>query len=423
MSTVSHGRYHLPRLLLHQRPFLALWATLVVQTLTAMTLALPPVLAPAVAPLLGYEVEHVGFLVGAAYIPAMFSGLLGSSYVPRYGALRLSQLAMVLCAVSLALMTVGSMAAFLMAAALLGVGYGLTNPTSAKILGEHTPANRRGLIFSLKQTGVPLGIALAGSAGAWLFATFDWQVTLWIAAALCVLVALSLQPTVTTFDRQLEPGRVLNAKALFAPLAEVLSISLLRRLAFVSLIYAFVQVSVVTFLVAHLHLTFGLPLTLAAGALAAAQVTSVIARPFWGWCADKSGRPALLLGLLGLGSALTCLALALLPAQAPLAAILAASLCCAATAIGWNGVFYAELITQAGPGKLATVTGAVQFLTFMGAMLGPIVVATVVSQTNSYAAGMFGLSILVGCTAAWLLLSQRPRATMSDGSEHNQPNL
>lgn len=372
-----------------------------------MTLSLAPVLAPAVAPLLGYEVERVGFFIGAAYIFAMFSGLLGSSYVPRFGALRLSQLSMVLCAVALALMTLEVLPALLLAAALLGVGYGLTNPTSAKILGEHTPAHRRGLIFSLKQTGVPLGIALAGFAGPWLFAWLGWQATLWVAAGVCAVVALALQPTAKIFDQFSVQESPPNFRALFAPLTNVLTKPPLRRLAGVSSIYALVQVSITTFLVAHLHLSFGLTLPLAAGTLAAAQFTSVIARPLWGWCADWTGRPAMLLGLIGLGSALSCLILALLPTDAPLAALVVASLACAATAIGWNGVFYAELINRAGPGQLATVTGGVQFLTFMGAMLGPVLFATLVSVTNSYSAGMFGLAVLAGGAAVWLLVSQR----------------
>jgi len=304
-------------------------------------------------------------------------------------------------------MTLESLPALLIAAVLLGVGYGLTNPTSAKILGEHTPIHRRGLIFSLKQTGVPLGIALAGSAGPWLYAWLGWHATLWVAAGLCALVALALQPTVKTFDQLLVSDSSPNLKALFAPLFNVMIEPALRRLAAVSLVYALVQVSVVTFLVAHLHLSFGLSLPVAAGTLSAAQIVSVIARPLWGWCADRSGRPAKLLGLLGIGSALSCAALALLPADSSWLALVMASLACAATAIGWNGVFYAELINQARPGQLATVTGGVQFLTFMGAMIGPVLFATVVAITNSYSAGMFTLAVLVSAAAIWLLVSQR----------------
>lgn len=262
---------------------------------------------------------------------------------------------------------------------------------------------------------MPIGIALAGSAGPWAYARFDWHVTLWIAAGLCALVAIGLQPSVKTFDQALVRMTPPDLKALFAPLVNVLAESALRRLAGVSMVYALVQVSVVTFLVAHLHLSYGLSLPLAAGTLAAAQFTSVIARPLWGWCADSSGRPAMLLGWLGLGSALSCVILAFLPPDASLVALVAASLFCAATAIGWNGVFYAELINRAGPGQLATVTGGVQFLTFMGAMIGPILFATVVSLTDSYSAGMFVLAILASTAATWLLISQRKEAALGVG--------
>lgn len=394
-----------------QRPFLALGLTLAVQTLTAMTLALPAVLAPAVAPALGYEVEQVGFLTGLVYILAMLSGLLSSSYVPRFGPLRMSQAAMLGCALGLVLMTTQWLMAFLLAAVVIGLGYGLTNPTSATILGEHTPANRRGLIFSLKQTGVPLGIAMAGSLGPWLFDWRGWEFVALAAAGLCVLVALVLQPAIKVFDHNLEPELRLNWRALFRPLAQMARSFALRRLAMVSLIYAMVQVSLVTFLVAHLTLTYGLELAVAAGVLALAQLTSIIARPLWGWRADLTGKPARLLGLIGLGTAASCTALALIPVGAPIFVLILVSIACAATGIGWNGVFYAELINQAGKGELATVTGAVQFLTFMGAMGGPVLVAAVVSWTDSYSTAFILLAILVLIAAGGLLASEARRAT------------
>ena len=389
-----------------QRPFVALALTLAVQTLTSITMTLPAVLAPAAAPLLGYRVEQVGYLIGLAYVLAMVSGLLSGSYVPRFGPLRMSQAGLFLCAAALAAMTHGSVPAFVVAGLLVGVAYGLTNPTAATLLGEHTPAHRRGLIFSIKQTGVPAGVALAGSLGPRLFESLGWQGTLLVAAAICTAVAIVLEFYVRQFDHSLVPGLRLRWRALVAPLGQVMRRTALRRLAFVSLLYAQVQVSLITFLVAHLTITHGLDLAHAAGVLALAQLSSVLARPFWGWLADRTGAPARLLGLLGIGTAVSCAALALLPVGSPMLALLLASLACAATGIGWNGVFYAELIHRAGKTELATVTGGVQFLTFTGAILGPILFARVVSWSDSYQAALLVLVGLALSGALWLLLAR-----------------
>ena len=50
----------------------------------------------------------------------------------------------------------------LIAASLIGVGYGLVNPAAAAILAYHSPLNARGLFFSIKQTAVPVGFGLSG---------------------------------------------------------------------------------------------------------------------------------------------------------------------------------------------------------------------------------------------------------------------
>ena len=80
------------------QPLLALASTLLVQTLASLVLTAPSVLAPAVAPTLGLGAERVGLFVGAAYLAAMLSGLASGHWVARIGAVRLTQAAMLACA-------------------------------------------------------------------------------------------------------------------------------------------------------------------------------------------------------------------------------------------------------------------------------------------------------------------------------------
>jgi hypothetical protein len=56
-----------------------------------------------------------------------------------------------------------------------------------------------------------------------------------------------------------------------------------------------------------------------------------------------------------------------------------------ASAVGWNGVFLAEVARSAPAGQVGTATGGTQFFTFGGAMLGPPVFTALVSATGSYA--------------------------------------
>ena len=60
-------------------------------------------------------------------------------------------------------------------ALVMGTGYGPVTPSSSAILVDRTPENRRAFVFSLKQTGVPIGGALAGAIIPALILAIGWK--------------------------------------------------------------------------------------------------------------------------------------------------------------------------------------------------------------------------------------------------------
>ena len=379
---------------LAKRPALALAVTLAVQTLAALSQSTPAVLAPVIANELQIGAQHIGNFTGVLYIFAMLSGLVLSGRIEQIGALRFSQVAMWMCCAGLAVSAAGHALTFVVAAALIGVGYGLANPTAASILGRHAPAHRRGLLFSIKQTGVPLGIALAGLMVPLALDLAGWRVTLLVSASLCAACALALQPSARVFDRDKKAVSDSAANSPFAPLLSVLGNPLQRLLALTSLVYACTQVCFLVFLVAYLTLQLQVSLGFAAFVLATAQLASVFGRPLWGWLGDRCGQPGILLGLLGPASGVACLLLGTLSADASAARIVATAMLCGLTAVGWNGVFFAELVRHARVSEVATLTGGVQFMTFGGAMTGPVLFALAISLGASYGTTFVMLSAL-----------------------------
>jgi MFS family permease len=360
----------------------------------------------------GVGEETIGFFTGLVYLMALSSGLFLSVYINRFGAIRFSQVAMLACAVGLFAAAMTSLPFLVIAALLLGVGYGLANPTAAVILGRHAPLNRRGVFFSLKQTGVPLGIALAGLCVPPLLSLFGPHGASLAVAGLCLLCALGLQPLVRVFDHeQLASAAQHGTRNNWTdPIRLVFQSPPLRRLGFVSVVYAATQVCFLTFLVVYLSVERGMTLALAASTLAIGQVSSVIGRPLWGWLADRTGEPAPILGFLGLGMSVACVFLAWLAPDPDLFLAYGVSLFCGLTAVAWNGVFYAELVRQSDPSKLAEITGGVQALTFGGAMTGPVVFGLAVSALGSYQPAYIGLAILPAVAGLAVLLGGRRRS-------------
>src|SRR5436190_1441853 len=56
-----------------------------------------------------------------------------------------------------------------------------------------------------------------------------------------------------------------------------------------------------------------------------------------------------------------------------------------ASAIGWNGVFVAEVARIAPAGDIAQATGATLGMTYFGVVVGPFIFWAIVTATASYA--------------------------------------
>src|SRR5678816_1366245 len=88
----------------------------------------------------------------------------------------------------LALAATGWWPLLVIAAIMMGLGYGPSPPAGNRILAATVPARHRSLIFSIKQAGAPLGGALAGVILAPTAAGWGWQAAL--AISIGVLAAV-----------------------------------------------------------------------------------------------------------------------------------------------------------------------------------------------------------------------------------------
>jgi MFS family permease len=392
-----------------RRTLFPLAAMLAVQLLVAMALVTVPVLAPVLARETGLPLGFVGLFVALAYAASMAASLVSGALVRRYGAIRLSQFCLVACAAGLACV-VSSVPALLAAGAiLLGAGYGPVTPASSHVLAKSTPPSRMSLVFSLKQTGVPLGGALAGAVVPALVLFSGWRMAALAVAAACIAALLFAQPLRAAFDADRDPVHRIAAADLAGTLRYTLGDARLRRLAFSSFCFASLQVCLITFLVAHLTLNLGFSLVQAGLMLTVAQAGGVVARIVWGAVADRWGRPMILLGLIAVGMGLSALALARFTPQWSTAAIALVCAAFGATAIGWNGVYLAHVARLAPPGKAGDATGGSLAFTFCGVLFGPPAFAFLVEGGVSYAAAFVLLALPAVACGLWLLWSDGTR--------------
>jgi MFS family permease len=164
----------------------------------------------------------------------------------------------------------------------------------------------------------------------------------------------------------------------------------------------------VTYLVTFLVEGFALSLVLAGFVMAVAQVASVTGRVLWGWLADRVFRRRTMLGLLALGMGASSLgALAAEPGWPTWLLFVYASLF-GATAVGWNGVWLAEIARVAPEGKASAATGGSLFFTFSGVVVTPPLFNAVLSVSGSYAVAYSIFAAPALAVGVWLL-ARMPR--------------
>ena len=114
------------------------------------------------------------------------------------------------------------------------------------------------------------------------------------------------------------------------------------------------QITLVTYLVTFLVESFALSLVLAGLVMAVSQVASVIGRVLWGALADRAGVATsarrTVLGLLGIGMGVSALAALSAAPGWPRELLFLYAAIFGATAVGWNGVWLAE-IARLAPGR------------------------------------------------------------------------
>lgn len=367
------------------------------------------VCAPVAAPELGVPATLVGTYSALVYGVAMFAGLQSEALIESFGSIRLCQFAVVLCALAMAVFTLASPATALLSALLLGCAYGQCNPASAHILINLGAPRWRSLIFSLKQTGVPAGGALAGILLPAVLTRRHWPAALFTVAAVALLTLPLLQPLRRRFDgRGQRRVRLRLRLDLRAPLRLVLQHPQLRGMALAALIYGGAQLCVGSFFVTYLAAARHLPLVFAGTLFAVLQVGGIGGRILWGLVAAGRITPRRLLGLIGLITTVGLVLVMQLDASWSHLLALTLALLLGASAFGWNGIFLAETARMAPVGQAGSITAAVQFFIYAGVLLLPPAFGLLVELSGSYAPAFAITAVLV--TGASLYFLRQPAA-------------
>ena len=389
---------------------------------------------------LGLPLAWIGWQVGTVYGATLVGCLFSGRIVARRGASEALQMAMLLTIIGAGIaclfaesdwrvlwMFVGS--------SLIGLGYALTNPASSEMLLLFA-GKRGGLLFSLKQSSVPLGLVVAGIATPFCTETWGWQtsaIPLVLAACLSIgLVQLGKGRFARTRAEQerrarscqrmrerggvgdsnrLAPRFVPNFVSNFVPnfmpwrgIVAFCRVPSLFWLAMASVSLSPLQMIVMGYTSPFAVEALGYNVVAAGLLLSLSQGATFVARPLWGWASDRSSflSARRVIALLAAAGGVFSILLLFLPrgANFALAALLFALL--AACAVGWNGLYMMSLARLRGSLSTSEATSSALFFTYGACFLGPFLFPFFLRVVGDFAwvfvlYGVCGSSLAVFC--------------------------
>ena len=245
-------------------------------------------MAPVLTREFGLDATEFGFLITAYYGAQAIGSLPAGGLVDRLGvglALVICHGIMVTAALVLSQATGFPMA--LAALALMGIGYSISNPATARGVFDWFPPERRATAMGIKQVGVPLGGILAAGNGALVTLVAWHQIMLGVAGLILINGVLCLWlarlPHVAPSAPRPHP---------LANIHEVTKDWNLNRFVILNGLYNFGQTNFFAFLTLFMREVALVSQPIASLSVGIAQAASAVARIGWGVVSDTvfSGR-------------------------------------------------------------------------------------------------------------------------------------
>ena len=353
-----------------------------------------------------FELGLIGSLntaVGAVSAP--WTGRLTDRIGPR----RSTMVAQLMVAAGFAVMALANTVTMLvLSATILGIPQGWGNPATNALIAERVPPGNRGTVTGIKQSGVQMGIFLAGATLPFLSDRVGWRGGIWIYAG--IFAALAFLPLL--LPSKVEPFSAEAQSLATDQDAKPYDMRAVWLIAVYAFLMGTVGGGIARFLALFAEEEVGLSPSTAGWVIAVSGLAGMAARVVAGQLAETRFRPLpMLSGLAAIGASVPLLLMGVLTVGSwilwPIAVLFA---------IGhgaWNAVAMLAIIVGVPKAEAGRASGAVMFGFLGGLAVGAPVAGLVIDATNSYqlvwVAG-FVLSALSAIVARYAHRSAAPAA-------------
>lgn len=343
------------------------------------------------------NLTELGLVTTALSLGVMFSMVFVGLIVDRLGPRKvLFWGAILMTGFSLLLLTVKTFSFLLIVLFLVGVTLAIVPSAGTKAVFMAFAGRPRGLVMGIRQTGVPVGAALA----AW---SLPLLVPHWGLHVVFGVFAIELLVTGWLFSAAMQPWNRVIAAATHVRLARHHLAPLLRPLS-VAFLLVSGQYILLTYSITDLHQEHHVPLVVAGVVLALSQIGGGVGRIILGQMSDRLGgkhQPVVAFAA-SVGTVLA-IVVGLLPTNTPVWLLIAVWTIFGFGAVGWNALvltWAGESVPPSHSGLAMSLTGSVVFL---GSAIFPPIFGFVVDTTHHMAFGWWMLAVIlaIAATISW----------------------
>ena len=349
-----------------------------------------PLLAPIVQADLGLTRAQVGLfnsaLMGGSFVMMLTAGWMVDTRGERAALIGGTLVVGLFC---LLILTTHQFATALLVLFAAGIGGAFPTPAGSKAVMGWFPPQLRGTAMGIRQTGIPVGGAIAAALLPGIALALGWRSAIALGGMACFIAAAACwvgyrnpeEPPVGTGQMETLPPATHVGRRVVA-------------LGIAGGLLTLGQFTLITYLSLYLTETRQLPVTVCAALLFGAQLAGAAGRVLWGIASDRlfarRRKPALLWAN-GI-SALGALVIGWLPLSTPLWAIAVIVIFHAFNTLGWHGNWVAMIVEIGGPTRQGRTVSQGMTLMYPGIIVLPPLFGWFVDHTHSW-------------TGAWTLLA------------------
>jgi predicted MFS family arabinose efflux permease len=364
-------------------------------------------LAPVIRPELGLNFAEFGLLMTAYSVGQMSGSIPAGAFVDRVGVGWALIGASIILAVGAAILTQAEGLTLAMIALLvIGWGYTIVNPATARGVLEWFPVNRRATAIGLKQTGVPIGGVIAAATLA-LTTILAWQTIIWLIAGvtLCNALICSTLAEIPKPSNSKRPG----------PLAGIIRLVRDRNfgvLVVTNGLFNIGQYNFFTYLTSFMREAAQASQEIASLALGLAQASSAVGRIGWGALSDTvfKGRRKGLTALICAAAAVFFVMMSAVGSVWGAVAGIAIAMLLGLTVASWASLMQTMAVESVEREHSGSAIGYTTIGTASGAMIGPPLFGAMIDATGSFAEGWLVTAVTVAVGAVMLAygFSEKP---------------